>query len=438
MTRRHLPASADPTSVSRETTRRVALAAVASGLTGCLRAGSSSPTASATASETPTASDSPTRPQTASEEPDTTVATADERVQTTPPGSPPLAASGEWPGYRFDARNTGFDPAGVGLRAGEQAWRLDGGGPAAISDGQLVNVRDRGEARLTYRDPATAAVEQRAGLVDYGINTPPTLTASRVYLTTFVELFCFDRSGQRLWRGPAMDGIQSRPTVADGRVFVNTGGFDEVEPHLRAFDAADGRPLWRYDTDGDSEATPAVADGTVFVTTTERLHAVDAATGRAVYAVDVPVGKWTTPVVAGDAVAVAGDDRLTVVSASDGAVRWQTPVSTDEPPVVADGEVYAHTDTGLTALDAADGSRQTEFDRAGTPVAAHGSVLYAHRDGQLFAFDRASGQSLWQLRTESVQIADTVGRRIYHVTPADEAVYVAARDAFYGIGSADG
>lgn len=358
-------------------------------------------------------------------------------MKTTPPGEPALSPDGRWPTSRFDARNTGGVPTGAGLRDGEVYWRLNAGGGGAVADGRLVNVHSRGRDRatVTYRTPATAAVEQRVPLVEYGVNQPPTLADGQVYLTTFIEAFCFDADGSQRWRGPAMDGIRAPPTVSCGRVFVTTGGFDGVASHLRALDADEGTPLWRFDVAGETWATPAVADSRVFVTTQAGLHAVDAESGRELYRAGVSADRGASPVVAGDSVIVAGE-RLSAVALGDGTVRWQRPVAASEPPVVADGVVYARTDEGLVGLDSADGRRVRRFERAATPLAVRGSVVYAETDGELFAFDRASGDTLWSVRTESVRVADTVGRQITHVTPVDGAVYVAARDAFYGIGPA--
>ena len=67
-----------------------------------------------------------------------------------------------------------------------------------------------------------------------------------------------------------------------------------------------------------------------------------------------------------------------------------------------------------------------------------GDVLYAERGGRLYALNTTKElEELWSITTEEVQVSDTVGRIIYHVTPVDDAVYVSARDAFYGIGPAE-
>lgn len=364
----------------------------------------------------------------------------DERVDATPPGSSALDPGGSWPSYRFDAGNTGYNPDGTGLRDAEEYWRLDAGSSATVSDGALYNVHSRGrETRvLTVRSPRTAAVEAEIPLVEYGVSAPPVVADGQVFVATFIELFCFDaESGERRWAGPEMDGIQGPPSVDDGTAYVNSGGFESVEPHVRAFDATDGDERWRYDTGHESKGAPAVGDGRVFVTSEAGLHAIDAATGEETYALPVGGSRWGTPVVHdGTVYAVESShetDELVAIEAAAGDERWRTESGGAEP-VVTDDLVYAATDDGLVGLDVEDGSVATRFERRAEPLALVGDVLYGKEAGTAMAFDVTTGDRLWTLRTEEVQIADTTGRSVYGITPVDGAVYVSARDAFYGLG----
>lgn len=374
--------------------------------------------------------------------------TVDERVDTKPPGSPALKPSGAWPALRFDAGNTGWNPDGIGLRDGTTYWRLNAGGPASVSGGTLYNIasRDRETRVVTYRDPATASTKTSSNLVDYGVNQPPVVGNGRVFVTTFIEVFCFDaQSGEQLWRGPQMDGIQSQPTIHEDRVLVNSAGFQNVDPQLRSFDTTSGDELWRYETGQFSDSTPAVADGRVFVSSEGGLHAVDLASGDETFVVPDVAARRSSPVVDGGTVfaisddSTGGTDELVALDAGDGTERWRVTVGTDSPPVVTDDAVYAFVDEGIAELDRADGSvLASSFERAG-PVALVGHVLYAVRDGRVYALDAANDlKSLWSLITEQVQVSDTIGRAVFHVTPVDGAVYVSARDAFYGVGPNDG
>lgn len=407
------------------------------GFAGCLGDSGTGPSPSGPEDSTETAAPPSER---TSQYPD-----VDERVDELPPGAPVLSPGGEWPSFRFDAGNTGANPAGEGLRNGTDYWRLNAGGGATMADGTLYNIFSRGreQKELTVRDPATASVRTRAPLVGYGVTGPPVVGDGRILVNTFIEVFCFDaESGDQLWRGPAMDGIQGRPTVDDGTVFVNSGGFDGVAPHLRAFDAATGRELWRYDVGAETKSTPAVGRDLVFVTGSGGVSAVDRASGDEAFVLPEVSTRWGSPVV-DDGVLYAGDEsdetrELVALDTESRTERWRQTVETDSPPVTDGDVVYARTPDGVAALHRADGSVLVSSSRKTRPLGLVGDVLYAAANGTLWALDAAGElEPLWSLQTDQVQISDTVGRAIYDVTPVDGAVYVSARDAFYGVGPAD-
>lgn len=378
------------------------------------------------------------------DDPETTTGTSgpDERVKTPPPGDPPLEPSGTWPQFRYDGGNTGANPDGEGVRDGDSYWRLRPSGPASIDANALYNVTTRDGTRgLARRRPTTFESTAHTPLVGYGVNSPSALAGDRVFVTTFIEVFCLaaDRD-EVLWRGPEMNGIQAAPTVAGDQVFVNSGGFQDVAPHVRAFDVADGTEHWRYDTNAESKGTPAVADGAVYVTASDGLHAVDSASGERLFHEPSVTGRWATPATDGERVYAMsrtdGTKELVVLDAANGAERWrkQTPAMDSEPPVVTSDSVYIATDDGVVALDPSDGTERATLGGRGKPVALVGDVLYATEGGTLYAIDTSGEGELWSHTTEEVQIEDTIGQHIYGVTPVDGAVYVSARDAFHGIG----
>ncbi|GAD51584.1 predicted cell surface protein/ lipoprotein [Halarchaeum acidiphilum MH1-52-1] len=416
----------------RPRTRRHALRALGTGLVaglaGCTDDGGTTGTTD-TSTETSTTSRG-------------TGAGIDERETSDPPGEPALSPSGAWPRPRFDAANTGANPDGAGLRAGEQYWRLDAGGSASVTDAGLYNTSRRAQkyADLTRRDPATMAVESSTRLVQYGVNGPPVAAGGRVYVTTFIEVFYLaaDRDAV-LWRGPEMDGIQCPPAVADGTVYVSSGGFKDVPAQIRAFDAASGEKQWRYDTGSEAKGTPAVANDTVYVAARDGLHAVDAASGERLFRQSAVSEPWSTPVAAGGAVYAMGgesNDSLIAVDAASGDVRWTTraPAMGNAPPVASDGRLYVGTESGLAALDPADGSVAAHLGGSGVPAALVGETLYAIDRGTLRALDADGDDELWSHETERVQVTDVISQSIGGVAPVDGAVYVSAADGFHGFG----
>jgi outer membrane protein assembly factor BamB len=297
---------------------------------------------------------------------------------------------------------------------------------------------------FTRRDPATSDVRSRTRLVQYGTNAPPTVAGDRVYVTTFIEVFCLAANRDAVvWRGPEMDGIQAPPTVSDGTVFVNSGGFTSTSPQLRAFDAATGNEQWRYDTESRAYTAPAVADDCVFIASSDGLHAIDATNGERLYISEDIGGERATPVASTDSVYIIsrgerGNDQLAAVNATDGSIRWRESFSGPGggPPVVADDLVYIGTESGVRALDTATGRTARSIGGTGSPAARVGEVIYTTDEGTISALDATGGGQLWSHTTEQVQIEDTAGRVIYGVTPATGAVYVSARDGFHGFGPA--
>lgn len=420
----------------------VGLGLLGSGCLGLSPSGDSTRSPSNTSTPTPAGSETPTDDAST-----TGYSTVDERVTTTPPGSPALDPSGSWPASRFDSGNTGWNPDGTGLRDGTTYWRLDAGGSASVARGTLYNTADGDDETdvLTFRDPTTGRVETSSDLVPYGVNPPPVVGDDNVFVSTFIEVFCFDaQSGEQVWRGPEMDGIQSQPTIQEERVFVNSSGYKDVDPHLRAFDAASGDELWRYETGHFSDSTPAVDDDRVFVSSEGGLHAINAASGEESFLVPDVAARRFSPVVAGGTVFTLSSenfgkrDELVALDAADGTEKWRVAVSVDSPPVVTDDAVYASVEEGIAELDRADGSVLASTSTQAAPVGLVGDVLYLESDGTISALDVTDDLTrLWWLTTEEVQISDTIGRAIYHITPVDGAVYVSARDAFYGIGPTD-
>lgn len=369
-------------------------------------------------------------------------ADVDERVDDPPPGEPALDPDGEWPAFRFDSGNTGSNPDGNGLRDGTEYWRLDAGDAASVADGTLFNTRrgDDGVTSLAYRDPETAAAATETRVADHRVNSPPVVADGRVFVTTFVELQCYDaQTGDRLWRSPAVDGIQGVPTVHDDTVLLNSGGFSGVSPQLRAFDAENGDELWRYETGDQSTSTPAVVDGLAFIVSADGLHAVDIATGEEAYVRTDLAKRGGTPVAAGGRVYTTATDVDTVelveLDAVDGTERWRRSVVADDPPVVTDDAIYACTSEGITGFDLEDRFVTGSHYRDVRPMGLVGDVLYAAGDGTVLALDASRDlETLWALPTASVQIGDTDCRGVYGITPVDGAVYVSACDAFYGVG----
>lgn len=419
-----------PSRTRRRVLRLVGTAAA--GLAGCLtRRTGSDDTTTAPTDASPTETPPPTS------ETYGPTSGPDERVTATPPGDPALSPDGTWPEFRFDAGNTGYNPAVEPPRDATEYWRLNAGGSPVLDGETLYNLHGRGResGALVRRDPATMAERSSTPLVEYGINGPPVLGDDAVFVTTFIEVFCLSAARDEvLWRGPEMDGIHGPPAIGDGAVVVSGGGFRGVPTHLRAFESADGTERWRYGLESDAKGAPAIADGAVFAVTSEGVHAVELATGERRFRVDTSASEWTTPVATADAVYLTTrDDELLALSPDDGTELWRTPGT--GTPVVADDVLYVSREAGVASLGLDDGSEVATFPVRGLHARA-GQTVFLSVEGRLEAYDVGDGRRLWAHRTPEVQVQDQILQGIYDVVPLAGAVYVVAADGFHGLGPA--
>ena len=224
------------------------------------------------------------------------------------------------------------------------------------------------------------------------------------------SLYALDaESGELLWSFAAGGPITSIPAVVDGTVYVGAYGGS-----LYALDRATGEEMWRFYTGGSVRYAPAVGSGMVyFPAEGERgwtVHAVDAATGRLVWTGEHPfptghhidAASRITPAVHGGRVYTQGgeDGTFYALDAATGEEAWQAEVGGyfEEAPAVLEGVVY------LTVVDRA------------------------------YAFDEATGELLWSVSVDTVELFPwrfpaLVVDGIYYLAPGD---YVHALDAATG------
>ena len=285
-------------------------------------------------------------------------------------------------------------PPSSGSAVLEQAWRTNLGqgsnnraqiaAPPVIADGNLYfldadhrvhAVRARDGARLWTKnlrpEDGRDRVARGGGVAASG---------GRVFVTTgFGFVVALDgQSGDEVWRMTADAPFQSAPTVASGRVYAITN-----DSELVAIDANNGNVTWNFQAIAEPArilSAPSVAvEGETVVApfASGEVVALLAGNGRRL---------WS------DSLSRSG--RLTSLSAiNDIAGR----------PVVRNGVAFAASHSGLLAgIDLRSGQRgwARAFASTQTPFLA-GDVLYAVSvDGELAAFDAATGNVYWvqQLR----------------------------------------
>lgn len=180
-------------------------------------------------------------------------------------------------------------------------------------------------------------------------------------------------SGQEAWRAD-LGGFLDAPIAASTDLaLVSILGDDDTAPAVVALSLADGSEAWRY------EPQPATAG----------------------------IGP---PSIDGDTAFVAvRDATVRAIWLADGAERWRAnvnvyvnPFAPASPPVLVDGGVIVADVRGqVYRFDAATGERV--WDHAynhpvvrSTPVVVEGHVIVATSDGRLAAFELAGGDLVWE------------------------------------------
>lgn len=374
----------------------------------------------------------------------------DNQSDTEPPGDPPLDPDGAWPMANFDARHTGYNPDGDGIRELGDSWRLTPLSPPSVTDETLFTTRtDNEEQYFEYRDPATAELDHEERFTDGGVFGPPTISDDRVFVSGRERLYCFSVDGEPLWEGPELEAHRRNLPVVDGdNVFVSTGD-EGAGPAVRCYDASSGEVDWKYELPAASEFTPAVYNGMVYVTSEVGLHAIETDSGEEAFTRE---GKADiqSPVATSGSVYYFEGDYLVAVEANGGDEQWRIEIDPNRSPGRTDTTLVASSDLiyvgssedGLVGLDQNDGSNAIDYGDDGidytrdvVPEGRVGDVLYVTERNHLHAFDATEVEHLWTYDTESVTIGDTINEAIYHVTPASNVVYLDAVDGFHGIGS---
>lgn len=216
--------------------------------------------------------------------------------------------------------------------------------------------------------------------------------------------------GRERWSADVGRTVQARPVVADGAVFVVSGGSEIGASHeVRALEAESGRERWRFVPESKWLDPLGARDGTLYVGTTDDAVSGE---GETLYALATDPGtrRWSAEigdpmggVVTDDVVYVPSYGRLYAYDATDGTLRW-TRETTDysyRTLAVTDGRVVFVAEVegsrgGIVALDTATGERAWSFDGwLATSTTLADGVLYAGGE-HVAAFDPVTGERRWQ------------------------------------------
>lgn len=215
------------------------------------------------------------------------------------------------------------------------------------------------------------------------------------------------------WRGPRGSGVAEKTS------------FPEVWP------ASKLTPVWTAPT-ADGWSSPVVADGRIFITdrteAVERVTAFDAATGKQLWQQTNPVdfdphpvgrrhgnGPKSTPVVSGEHVYTLGiAGWLQCLKVADGSVVWKHNLPLDYGTIqsLPGGRSYVNREVDVVVpVGDGKGAAVPLFGYTGS-LAVEGDLLIAPvgqpRGGTIMAFDKLSGNVVWQALRENVSYSSPI------------------------------
>jgi outer membrane protein assembly factor BamB len=234
-----------------------------------------------------------------------------------------------------------------------------------------------------------------------------------------------------VWTYPA--GPNGSPVaIGDPIVHQGVAYFGDAKGSLHALDAESGAEKWSRNYGKDLIlAAPTIADGRLYV---ESAGSVTCASldGKPIWSRELPKSfGWTWPLLVGDAVfASGGDGTIYALKKQDGATLWSTDVLADRPPdlhgfdssVLLRGGIRSRTASSasdgetlyqnlfdqcrMVALDCKTGARRWTY-RAHAwiyshPVVADNYVLAGSEDLCLHCLERKTGAPAWKKMTGGI------------------------------------
>lgn len=254
------------------------------------------------------------------------------------------------------------------------------------------------------------------------VTAPPIVANGRIYVMDgAASVSAYDvRDGRDVWRANLAviskrdrEGFGGGLAYDQGKIFVSSGF-----RFVAAIDAATGKLLWRAQTDAPVHAAPTVANGRVIVESTDdNLITYDAATGAPGWtyqALSEParILEATSPAVSGDAVVASfASGELVALQASNGNSLWTAVLSKsnrnsalseirDIPgrPVIYKGDVYAVSHSGVfSSIELRSGTEHWNLPvtSVSSPWPVGDVVYVSDTSGQIICVSRENGQVYW-------------------------------------------
>ncbi len=308
--------------------------------------------------------------------------------------------------------------------------------------GTLYAVDKNGQARWQFQAPSAE------------IFAHPQTDGQRIFFgATNQSFYALDLRGRPQWQFSAEERIKSSPAVQSGVVYVTS-----YDGHVYALQADSGQKIWQFPPPppadpaqkgspppaGDrldplpgefSYSAPAIQDGVLYVGNMDgHLYALQAQDGRLKWRFKTRGGVTSSPWVQDGTVYVGSkDDHLYALDAATGQPSWKFKTGDDVlgSPAIKDGVLYiGSNDNNLYAIDIRTGQERCHFSAKGPVVSdaafAESLVFFGggQDDGAIYALNRADCKPYFTLQTGYKIESDPAisGDHVY-VTSGDRKLY---------------
>jgi len=328
-----------------------------------------------------------------------------------------------WSTYRHDNRRTGYTLS-IAPNTNNTLWKTYIGGRTlsspAVVDGKVfigshdgyIYALDQETGEITWRSNIQAGLE---------ICSSPAVAYGKVFYGSDDEyVYAVDKeTGNLVWRY-FLDGtdVMHSTAVANGKVFISAW-----HGYLYCLDEANGNLIWRTDLDSFVylmfTSSPTVADGKVFIQSAARregeersrwyINCLDEDTGDLLWFDDWAGGANSAPVVMDGKVFVASD-VLYCLDEENGSILWQGNIelSGESSPAIAYGKIFVGGGTfcpDIYAFNKDTGNLVWKYEtisrtRYSSPAVADGKVFIGEEAGYIYALDAETGELVWKYQTE--------------------------------------
>ena len=371
------------------------------------------------------------------------------------------AVPGNWAMFQRDPTHTGAVLDDIALPQGKLKWRFQ-------TDAEIFSSPSVVEGRvyMSTGDRRILALDEQSGelIWEYEVSGPVNSTPAVAGDLVFTGLR--DRSlvvlnkntGELEWQYFTGNFVYSSPAVHNGVLYLTSG-----DNRLYAFDAQSGDIRWIYDAGVSISSAPAVNDVVVAVVShLGTLHIVDIHTGKLRFDFIMRGGANTSPSLKDDYVYIANDAGVIAIDWHKRFLPFERKarylrvqlfiwgfVNTLSPqkglvwvkykphevftttPVVAGDMIYVGSQSGnLYAFNRMTGEERWRFSsdaggRIRASAAVTGQTVYVGDDqGRLYAIDALSGERQWTFQTGGgIAASPAIANGVLYLTSGDGNLY---------------